>query len=81
MSSDRLTPDFASASMSAHLLELERPGAESHFLRRASASGLSGMRASRDSAREGEDQGSCESRMSDWKWSFSSSRERLWGVG
>ena len=44
--------------MSAHLFELERPGAESHFLRSASAKDLSGMRERSVSAREGEDHGS-----------------------
>ena len=64
VSRERLTPALARASMSAHLLALERLGAESHFLRNASARGLSGIRVRRDSAWEGENQGSWSSRMS-----------------
>lgn len=46
-SSVLLTPDFASWSISAHFSVLERSGVVDHFLRRASASGLSGRRARR----------------------------------
>ena len=64
VSRERLTPALARASMSAHLLALERLGAESHFLRSASANGLSGIRESSASAWEVEDHGSWSSRMS-----------------
>ena len=72
-----LTPALARASISAHLLELERPGTESHFFRKASARALSGINLRRTSDFEGEDQGSWSSRISVWKCSFRMSRLRL----
>lgn len=82
MSNALFTPLLASASMSAHFEVLERPGDESHFLRRLSFSVRSGSKVSRCSARSLSAQGSCVSRMSAWKCGARSSRLRLrtWSV-
>ena len=53
-----LTPDLASWSISAHFSILDRSGVVDHFLRRASASGLSGRSARRRSDWEGVRKGS-----------------------
>ena len=76
-SSVLLAPAFARASMSAHLLVLERPGAESHFFLSESFNALSGRSWRRRSVFSGEDQGSWAERMSVWKWSLRMSRLRL----
>lgn len=59
-----LAPALARESMSAHLLALERPGAASHFLRRASLRALSGSNWRRRSAFSGSAHGSWASRIS-----------------
>src|ERR1700761_4543686 len=70
-------PALARASMSAHLLRLVRPGAASHFLRRASFRALFGRRFRSSLALSSDCQGSWLTKTSVWKWSLRVRRLRL----